>query len=242
MAGASDESTGDPVRDVLRAGVRRVWRAPTEQEFNDDWFTPLDALDVSDERMAEDHEKWALLEQLRAGQIVAVARTAQVKPRSGTVQAFVRIAAGAWRRAGQSEQIQFWRTGHLVVDGVEREDDYGGVLTGDKERYFNVRFDPASFSGRPPPPDQESELVQSTGPATEKPKNLRGAKRKDWWDHLWIEMIRRIRAGELNPKNKTELQDILEEYVDEIGGNYGDSTLKPTASNLFEYLEEIRGK
>jgi hypothetical protein len=78
--------------------------------------------------------------------------------------------------------------------------------------------------------------------ASPKPAKIRGAKRKDWWDHLWIEMIRRIRAGTLTPKSKAELQATLEDYVDEIGGNYGDSTLKPMASNLFEYLEEIRGK
>ena len=71
----------------------------------------------------------------------------------------------------------------------------------------------------------------------------RGAKRKDWWDHLWIEMIRRIRAGTLKPKNQTALLALLEDYVrDELHSDAGDSTLKPMASNLFKYLEEISGE
>ncbi len=115
------------------------WTPPTEDDFNHRWFTHLEVLEVSDERMAEDHEKWAIVEQLRGGQILAVARTAQVNPTVGSVQPFVRLTAGAWRRAGQAEQYHFWKTGHLVVNGVEKSDDYGGVLTGEKERYFNIR-------------------------------------------------------------------------------------------------------
>lgn len=138
------------------------WQPPTEEEFNNEWITHLDALDVSDERMADDHEKWTVLEQLRAGQVLAVARTAQVNPTVGAVQPFVRISAGAWRRAGQSEQFYFWKTGHLVVQGTEKTDDYGGVLTREKERYFNIRFDPASFSGRPPPPEDHAPEAAKT--------------------------------------------------------------------------------
>lgn len=56
-------------------------------------------------------------------------------------------------------------------------------------------------------------------------------------------MIRRIEADTLHPKNQAELQETLEEYVsNDLGENYGDSTLKPMASNLFKYLEERRGK
>lgn len=188
MGGDSDKETAldalyrsalEQEMEILRlrksAGLSRPmgsWQPPTEDEFNDHWITPLEALDVSDDRMAEDHEKWALLEQLRAGQILAVARTAQVNPTVGAVQPFVRISAGAWRRAGQSEQFNFWKTGHLVVPGVEKTDDYGGVLTGEKERYFNVRFDPASFDGRPPPPEPDDGAEAAAPAAVERGKEI----------------------------------------------------------------------
>jgi hypothetical protein len=56
-------------------------------------------------------------------------------------------------------------------------------------------------------------------------------------------MIRRITAGTLKPKNPADLQRILEGYVaNELNQDFGDSTLKPMASNLFKYLEETRGK
>lgn len=71
----------------------------------------------------------------------------------------------------------------------------------------------------------------------------RGAKRKDWWDHLWIEMFRRIRAGTLKPKNQTDLLATLEDYVrDDLNEDVGDSTLKPMAANLLKYLQEISGE
>jgi hypothetical protein len=211
------------------------WEPPEEEEFDESWITPLEALGISDPEDADETDEWAILEQLRAGQIIAVARTGQPHPDVGAVMPFVRISAGAWRHASGLEERYFWRTGHLVVP----VQDAVGMHSGKKERYFNVRFDPATLSGRPPQriPDEPQPDEQQS-----RPKNLKGAKRKDWWDHLWIEMIRRIRAGTLNPKNKAELQGILEDCVDEIGGNYGDSTLKRTASNLFEYLEESRGK
>jgi hypothetical protein len=100
---------------------------------------------------------------------------------------------------------------------------------------FDVRFDPDVIHG----------LVET---ATEPEPALcksarRGAKRKDWWDILWIEMIRRIQAGTLNPNSPAELQRILEDYTSgTLNQEYGDSTLKPMASNLFKYLQEIGGK
>lgn len=80
-------------------------------------------------------------------------------------------------------------------------------------------------------------------PASKPARGRRGAPRKDWWDLLWIEMIRRIRAGTLKPKNQADLQRILEEHAGNVlDVDYGDSTLKPMASNLFKYLQENGGK
>lgn len=125
------------------------WQPPTEDEFNSDWISPLEALDVSDIRMAEDHEIWAITERLRAGQIIAVARTGSMRADLAGVVPFVKIWPGAWRRMTPTDEHYFWRTGDLSVEAAPA--DYLKGL-GHRDRYFNIRFDPASFSANPPPP------------------------------------------------------------------------------------------
>jgi hypothetical protein len=215
-----------------------VWHPPTEQEFNDNWLSRLEIFDEVDWRFVDDAEKWAVVEKLKAGQVIAVARTAQTDPRVSKLHPFARVPHTAWLRMDSFAQNRFWQTGHLVVP-VDPNSAWSNMPKEGDQRFFDIRFDPDSLSGKPPPKFDDDRAPQEEKVRTTK---LRGAKRKDWWDLLWIEMFRRIRAGTLQPKDKAELQRILEDYVDEIVGNYGDSTLKPTASNLFEYLEEIRGK
>jgi hypothetical protein len=104
---------------------------------------------------------------------------------------------------------------------------------------WKFRFDPI-------PIDEFCSPTPSTSnerPAAKIDKGRRGPKRKDWWDHLWIEMIRRIRAQTLKPKNQASLQAEMEDFVrDDLGTEPGDSTLKPMAAKLFKFLEEISGE
>jgi hypothetical protein len=65
-----------------------------------------------------------------------------------------------------------------------------------------------------------------------------GAPRKDWWDDLWIEMIRRIRAGTLTPQSAADLQRTMLTWLGDQEIYPGDDTLKKTARKLFKYLEE----
>jgi hypothetical protein len=208
------------------------WEPPSEEEFIESWITPLQALGVSDLDDAYETDEWAVLEQLRAGQIIAVARTGQPHPDVGAVTPFVHISAGAWRRAGGLEERYFWRTGHLVVPAQ----DPVAMHSGKKERYFNVRFDPATLNGQP------TTRIQDEQPPSEdqrpKPPNKGGAPRKGWWDDLWIEMIRRIRAGTLHPESAAELQRIMLDWLGEQGFYPGEDTLKKTARKLFKYLDE----
>ncbi len=131
----------------------------------------------------------------------------------------------------------FWKTGDVAISG-------GGTTGYGDDRLmlslFSVRFDPEGIHAMLPAKASQNPASQ---PVPDNGQNQRrGAKRKDWWDHLWIEMIRRIQAGTLNPKNQAELQTILEDYIgNTLGENYGDSTLKPMASNLFKFLNENRG-
>jgi len=146
------------------------WQPPTEDEFNDDWITPLDALDVSDVRMADHHDQWAILEQLRAGQIIAVARTAQTSQADGLVRPLMRVPAAAWSRMRQFEDDRFWATGHLVVT-AGATDNYGGAINA-KDRFFNIRFDPGSFSGRPPPALPHDDEGKPASPTTDRDKEI----------------------------------------------------------------------
>lgn len=123
------------------------WQPPTEDEFNLDWFTPLDALGVKKIEMAPSHEVWALLERLRAGQIIAVARTATVRADLVGVRPMVKVNAGAWRRMNDDDEHFFWLTGDLSVETSPALNLKGTV---NRDRFFDVRFDPTSFSGQPP--------------------------------------------------------------------------------------------
>lgn len=154
-------------RELLRAkaAAQNTWlEGPSEDQFNNDWFTPLDALEVSDERMADDADKWSIVQQLQAGTIRAVARKAQVNPHLLVTEYLAVIFPGAWRRMDTNAELNFWKTGHLVVPAA-RADDYGHS-TADKERYFDIKFDPASFSGKPlpQPPDERETKSEPTPP------------------------------------------------------------------------------
>lgn len=125
------------------------WQPPSESDFNDKWFTPLEAVDALDADLADSTELWKIVEQLRAGQVIAVARTSQLRPDLAVVVPFSLVPAGAWRRMMQNDEYRFWRTGCLVVDAPPS--DLWANHREAKERYFDIRFDPESFSGKPPP-------------------------------------------------------------------------------------------
>jgi hypothetical protein len=188
------------------------WRPPTEEEFGE-WFTPLDALGVSDDALAADHEKWAILEQLRGGQIIAVARTAQINPTVASVEAFVRVLPGPWRRMGQADQMYFWKTGHLVVS-TGGTDSYGGE-TGEKQRYFNVRFDPASFSGRPPPPaiDELARTPVLAIPAPPSSPRKVGRPPMPFWEDLLVELFDRLWHGTLTPNTQADIEKAMDSWL-----------------------------
>lgn len=153
-----------------------------------------------------------------------------------------------WDNAGRiGWKHDFWISGNYPAhDGVRyapRETDFH------LQRGFEliaVRFQPdiiESFCTQVAKAREAVVSAPSAPIAAATQPTRRGAKRKDWWDHLWIEMFRRIRAGTLRAAKPGDLQVILEDYVrDELGYEAGDSTLKPMASNLFKYLEEISGE
>lgn len=117
------------------------WKPPTESEFNE-WFTPNDALEGDHSHF----KKRSVLEQLRAGLLIAVARNAQIAAgTSASPERFVRILVGPWRRLSDADEEYFWKSGNLIVED-RGSTGYGGDGT---QRYLDVRFDPKSFSGKP---------------------------------------------------------------------------------------------
>jgi hypothetical protein len=142
----------------------------------------------------------------------------------------------------------FWISGEFTSEHLGRDRTYSSVLSlGYREEGFEfphtldrVRFDPS-------PIEAFCERAKQGGdtPVELKPVQggRRGAKRKDWWDHLWLEVIRRLQAGTLQPTSVADLQRTLEDYAShQLNVEPGDSTLKPMASNLFKFLQDNSGK
>lgn len=203
--------------------------AISESDFVN-WVRPRAALQMLDDQWSRDVSRGTLIRHLMHGQLRAFCERAVVR-RQGekTTLRLKLIPANQWGHDSPSYHSHFWDNGlfDFSVGSGYSETDFA---------CFDVRFDPEVFHSLVLPSSEEKPLPTA-------PHVSRGAKRKDWWDILWIEMIRRIRAGTLTPKNQADLQEILEDYVrDALHQTFGDSTLKPMASNLFKFLEEIRGK
>lgn len=195
------------------------------------WLRPIAVLEIFKDWGFETTAS-TLATRLQAGLIHSVAKKA-ILVRNRDEDDYYRIPKSAWIGWACLADRDFWRTGDVVFYSSASGGGYGGERSGGE--YFGVRFDPNDIR----------ELSEEVSPSQAAPdsKPRRGARRKDWWDHLWIEMIRRIQAGTLTPKNIAELQETLEEYAGNVlNEDYGDSTLKPMASNLFKYLQELGGK
>lgn len=200
------------------------------------WIRPRQAL-----QMLSPHAlSWVtytqqIVTRLKNDLIDAVAEHAIVRAGSKSERhPFMMIPEGLWSGSVDQPTNPFWTTGDVEFF-ISQGAGYSISVTSTIS-LFNVRFRPEHIRAMlPPDADEAADALPR--------KNRRGAKRKDWWDHLWIEMIRRIRAGTLKPKGVNELEAILEDYArNDLGEDTGDSTLKRTASNLFKYLEESGGK
>jgi len=259
------KSTGDPIRDAIIASgqaksaalenLRQLLTAkerelldaelaaqdswqngPTEAEFNDEWFTPLDVLDVTHERLADDAEKWSMVQELQAGTIRAVARKAQVNPHALGAEHLVVILPDAWRRMDAMAESLFWKTRNLVVP-AGRSDIYGHP-TGDKQRYFDIKFDPESFTGKPLPhapsssPVDEASIGQSVAPPGG--GNPGGRPRKDFWEDLLIEMFDQLWHGTLNPKTQSNIEDAMSDWLSANNKEASERAVRQRAQRLWK--------
>lgn len=219
-----------------------LWQAPSEQEFNENWIRPHEALEVSDLRFADEEDQWSIMQQLQAGQIIAVARTAQQRADLAGVDPLVPVPAGAWRRATPNDEHYFWKTGHLVVE-ARGTDQYGGSAPSGKERYFNIRFHPGSFDGRPPPVVDVPPQPSPPNPVQLRrvdasPPNRGGRPAKAFWDDLLIEIARRLYAGEFHPKRQAEVENAMHDWIAANGHSAGETQVRERARKLWQAIEK----
>lgn len=148
------------------------WQPPSEDEFNN-WVTVDDALGLLVDITEPWHKRRWLMERLKAGLIIGVARTGQPSEREPKISAFVHISQRLWQMWRDSGDEHFWETNgeNAIFDHYGSTGASGGSTP---QRFFDVRFDPKTFSGKPPiaPPD-----APDTKP--EGAKDLPAVKRRD---------------------------------------------------------------
>lgn len=200
------------------------------------WLLPKTAINFAPSGLDLPQRLAWLTLRLSAGVIDAAARSAVLRTGDQRSQFDLRVIGQRfWNPPWQATGEDWFDTGDLQIQRVRyedvNEDDAWGPgplpIVVASMIFFEVRIDPAGL-----------QRVESAPP----PRRPGGAKRKGWWDDLWVEMIRRMEAGSLNPATAVELESIMGDYLDDLGFSPGDSTLKPMSLKLFKYLQERGGK
>ena len=123
------------------------WTPPTEQEFNDRWATPEDAEATfgggSDPRLDDYRTRLRVLDRLQAGILIAVARSGSAG--SNPPRAMMRIPQRGWNQDYLETNDTFWKHGEVNL----RYNGTTGYGDWTEFRFFDVRFDPASFNDNP---------------------------------------------------------------------------------------------
>ncbi|MGQ0661624.1 hypothetical protein [Sphingosinicella sp.] len=140
------------------SGQTSRWQPPTDEEFQSRWVRPEGALERKPHEWQGEMERKTLLEKLKAGIVVGVARNAQLTRSSNErIVQFARIPASDWRALSPDAEYLFWTKGTLIAEG-STPGGYGG---GDTQRYFEIRLDPDTFAGAPPVAEEAEEQPSS---------------------------------------------------------------------------------
>jgi hypothetical protein len=145
-------------RAVRDRAERRGWTPPSEEEFNRDWILPEDTIAGPVHRLGGGTERLAVMEQLKAGVLVAVARTAQIcRGGAETIVRFAHIPPTEWRGLSSEAEHLFWDQNTLVVEDLGTT----GYGSGPTQRYFGIRFDPRDGYLDPTPSVQPANAIQA---------------------------------------------------------------------------------
>jgi hypothetical protein len=89
------------------------------------------------------NERRAILEKLKAGVLVGVARYAQLADdESVPPKTLLPVARRAWKLLSDDDEYHFWKEGNVIAE-YPRSAGYGAVEK--VERYFDVRLAPNTF-------------------------------------------------------------------------------------------------
>ena len=203
---------------------------PGDEIDFDEWVTPLSALGVSDSRMADEHEMRSILERLKGGALVAVARNGWHYGDGGEHQYdLVRVPSRAWRSLDRNDEAFFWNSGDLVAESVT-----------DSFRFFDIRFHPDAFSGSGAPIRAEKADPVALANAAVKTvlehanRNPGGRPKKDFWEDLLIEMFDRLWHGTLVPKVQADIEDAMADWLSANDKAASERSIRQRAQRLWK--------
>lgn len=204
-----------------------------------DWLTPAAAVDLLTAAFGNDsqnhHAKQTLLDGLQAGIVLAVAEISKVK--NGRTTGYDTIPANHWPEIDTNSSL--WTTTHVTYRYTD-----GTAMSGYREvSRFGIRFDPSGVNTLLPPVSKRNETQpgKSPSPNPNPVKHAGGAPRKEWWDDFWIEICRQIWENG-PPKSQADLQRAMHQWVENNGGDVGDTTIKKAAKKLFDAWNLHEGK
>lgn len=206
-----------------------AWTPPTEEEFKG-WLLPNHLLLAFPDKLEAHEARHIVMEHLKAGMLLAVARSAQTGT-SGKLEAFVRVERAAWESVGDYSIDMFWKSQMLVV---ERATPSGYAHY--TERYFDIKFQPDSFSGSAPGFDPEERRM----PIEEEPETSQrtrvGRRPYEYWEPLLIEMARQLYCGELQPKEQADIEHAMQDWLTANNHNWGETQVRVRAHNLWKTI------
>jgi hypothetical protein len=157
-----------------------------EPEAFERWLTPPIAIKKLEPILTDDEAKAEIYRRLCGVEALSIARTANwYKPRDVDVRDYERIGSFLWKVNKEPKSYDLiWKTGTHTLKRPELS------ATGRDTVYFNVdcfgiRFDPAGIAAIITDSGFDPTAKASSGAAIN--ASRRGARRKDWWEHLWIE-------------------------------------------------------
>jgi hypothetical protein len=115
---------------------------PNEEDFNNDWIPPHEALGILNYQSEYSKRRW-IMDRLKSGLILAVARTGDI---NGTVTSFPEVPRQFWNLCDEAGDDHLWETGDITF----HRSGATGYGDGWDHRCQDVRFNPASFNGRIP--------------------------------------------------------------------------------------------
>jgi hypothetical protein len=211
-----------------------TWTPPSEPEFNERWLTTREAEDLLDFSDLWRRHAW-IMDRLITGQIVAVARTGQLRDQENSIEPFVPIPFGFWQHITDADEEHFWETGDAKFTFY----DHTGYGTPRTRRFFEVRFEPEGFSGKPPraSPPQSPIPDQQPQPPDEREddkRNKGGRPRLEFWEDLLVAMFDRLWHGGLAPQTQADIEKAMEDWLSQKRYSASERAIRDRARKLWK--------